>query len=252
MLERFEDADGFVGYRSPLLASLQVPHLFTTRIGSQRRELDLGRLDSRTRDRLRRAAGAGDVRFVRVHQVHGAQVFVVAPGELSADGAHADALVTERGDVLIGVHVADCVPVLLARGDGRRVAAVHAGWRGIVAGVIPRALGVLGDVLGAGAVAALGPCISESAFEVGPEVAASFARAGLESAVRERPGRRPHVDLRAAAEEQLRTGGVRLVDSTNGCTYRDAGEFYSYRRDVTHGGRGSTGRLGAWVGVARG
>jgi hypothetical protein len=175
-------------------------------------------------------------------------VLVVGAGELPAAGAQADALVTERKDVLVGVHVADCVPVLLARADGRRVAAVHAGWRGLVAGVLPHAL----ELLGKNAVAALGPCIGEGAFEVGPEVAEAFARAGLEHVIRARENARPHVDLRAAAEAQLRAGGVRLLDSTDRCTYRDADEFFSFRRDVTHGGRAHTGRLGAWIGVAPG
>jgi len=248
MLERCEDADGFVGYRSPRLAALGVPHLFTTRIGSGRSELDLGKLDARARERLRGALNAGTASFVKVHQVHGADVLVVGASELPSADARADALVTERKDVLVGVHVADCVPVLLARADGKRVAAVHAGWRGLVAGVLPNAL----ELLGKNAVAALGPCIGEGAFEVGPEVAEAFARAGLEHVIHARENARPHVDLRAAAEAQLRAGGVRLLDSTDRCTYRDASEFFSYRRDVTHGGRAHTGRLGAWIGVAPG
>lgn len=247
MLERFEDADGFVGYRSPLLAALGVPHVFTTRIASARRELDLGKLDARTHERLRRALGVGAASFVQVHQIHGAEVLLVEAHELPAQSAQADALVTERMDVLLGVHVADCVPVLLARSDGKKVAAVHAGWRGLVAGVLPRALASFPE----GAVAALGPCIGEGSFEVGPEVTAAFARAGLEHAIHERKNARAHIDLRAAAEAQLRAGGVRFLDSTDRCTYRDGEEFFSYRRDVTHGGRARTGRLGAWIGIAR-
>lgn len=256
MLERCQDADGFVGYRSPALAALRVPHLFTTRIGPARSELDLGKLDARANERLRRALGAGAAAFVRVRQVHGADVLVVGAGELPAEDARADALVTERGDVLVGVHVADCVPVLLARADGRRVAAVHAGWRGLVAGVLPRALEALGGVGGGdsarvrNAVAALGPCIGEGAFEVGPEVSEAFERAGLGAAIHERTSARAHIDLRAAAALQLRAGGVHVLDSSDRCTYRDADEFFSYRRDVTHGGRARTGRLGAWIGVA--
>jgi hypothetical protein len=248
MLERCEDADGFVGYRSPRLTALGVPHLFTTRIGSAHSELDLGKLDARARARLRRAMDAGTASFVQVRQVHGADVLVIGAGELPSADARADALVTERVDVLVGVHVADCVPVLLARADGKRVAAVHAGWRGLVAGVLPHAL----ELVGRNAVAALGPCIGEGAFEVGPEVAEAFARAGLEHVIRARENARPHIDLRAAAEAQLRAGGVCILDSTDRCTYRDVGEFFSYRRDVTHGGRSHTGRLGAWIGVAPG
>jgi copper oxidase (laccase) domain-containing protein len=105
-------------------------------------------------------------------------------------------------------------------------------------------------VLGAeGVTAAIGPCISAEHFEVGPEVAEAFARAGLGDTVREQPGARPHVDLRAAVEQQLRGRDVLRIDTSDRCTYRDAEEFYSYRRDVTHAGRGHTGRLGALIGV---
>ena len=207
MLARFEDADGLVGYRSPLLAARGIPHVFTTRIGPEGSALDLRALDEHTRTRLQRAAGAGAARFVSVNQVHGANVLVVEHDE-PAEERRADALVTARADVLVGVHVADCVPVLLARGDGRRVAAVHAGWRGILAGIVARAL----EALGGDTLAAIGPCIAAEAFEVGPEVAEAFVRAGLEHAVRPRADARPHVDLRAAAETQLRAGGVELVD----------------------------------------
>lgn len=245
MLERFQDADGFVGYRSPLLASLSIPHLFTTRVGdSGHRALDLGRLDARQRERVARAAGLPGARLVTVKQVHGTSVLVVHAAALPAPESEADGLVSERDDVLVGVHVADCVPILLARSDGRRVAAVHAGWRGLVAGVIPRALAVLGP----GRVsAAIGPCLSLAHFEVGPEVVAAFVRADLGASIHERVNRRPHIDLRAAAIQQLAAGGVQLIESSDRCTYAHDREFYSYRREVTHGGSGHTGRLGALI-----
>ena len=245
-LERFRDADGFVGYRSPLLARLRVPHLFTTRLGGGRKELDLGQLTPRTIVRLRSAAGAVQERLVSVKQVHGARALHVSERPTRSLG-EADALVTERDDLLLCIHVADCVPVLLASSDGRRVAAVHAGWRGLVAGVLPRALEVLAAEE---VVAAIGPCISCERFEVGPEVAEAFARAGLAETIHERSHARAQIDLRAAAALQLRARGVELIDSTDRCTHRDVAEFYSYRRDVTHGSRGSTGRLGALIGVA--
>lgn len=248
MLERFQDEDGFVGYRSPLLTAQGIPHLFTTRIGGRgRHELDLGRLDPRQMERVARAAGLAGARLVSVEQVHGARVLVVPRDALPGLAQEADGLVSERDDVLVGVHVADCVPVLLARSDGRRVAAVHAGWRGLVAGVIPRAL----ELLGPGRIAAaLGPCLSRAHFEVGPEVVAAFAHAGLGAAIHERAGLRAQIDLGAAAAQQLAAGGVRLVDRSDRCTYAHDQEFYSYRRDVTHGGRGHTGRLAALIAAA--
>jgi len=245
MLERREDPDGFLGYHSPLIASLGIPHVFTTRRLAHGRELDLSAPEPAVRARVGRAAGLDDAALVTVKQVHGAHVLLLHTGELPPPGAEADGIVSERSDVLVGVHTADCVPVLLARRDGRRVGAVHAGWRGVVAGVVPRALAVLGD---GPLVAAIGPCLSRRHFEVGPEVSGAFAHVGLAAAiVPGAPGTRDHIDLVLAVELQLRAGGVRLIDAHSNCTYADEAEFYSYRRDVTHGGRGRTGRLGAWI-----
>jgi YfiH family protein len=247
MLTRFQDEDGFVGYRSPLLAEQGIPHLFSTRVGGPgRQELDLDLHDPRQRERVARAAGLAGARIVTVKQVHGAHVLALRGEELPAAAAEADGLVSEREDVLVAVHVADCVPVLLARSDGRRVAAVHAGWRGLVAGVIPRAL----ELIGEGRVsAAVGPCLSLAHFEVGSEVVEAFERVGLGASVHVQPGQRAHIDLRAAAALQLAAGGVRLVDGSDRCTYAHGEEFWSYRRDVTHGGKGRTGRLAAVIGA---
>jgi len=248
MLERFEDADGFVGYRSPLLAGQRIPHLFTTRIGGRGpRELDLARLDARQQERVARAAGVPGARIAVVEQVHGAHVIALRADELPDADARADGLVSERADMLACVHAADCVPVLVARTDGRRVAAVHAGWRGLVAGVLPRAVGLLGE---GRLVAAIGPCLSRECFEVGPEVVQAFARAGLAAVVHADERARARIDLRAAAELQLVAAGVGLCESSDRCTWTHAQEFYSYRRDVTHGGRGRTGRLGALIAAA--
>lgn len=244
MLERHEERDGFVAYRSPLLESLALPHLFTTRRLDARHELDLGALDASARKRLSEAAGLPGAPLASLRQVHGAQVVLLRADELPAPETEGDGLVSERADVLVGVFVADCVPVLIARQDGARVAAVHAGWRGIVAGVVPRALELLGDGRKA---AAIGPCLSRAHFEVGPEVSAAFERAGLELAIERVAGRRDHIDLRLAVETQLRAGGIALIDSNERCTYAERDELYSFRRDVTHGGQGRTGRLGAWI-----
>jgi hypothetical protein len=243
-LERFEDA-GLVGYRSPALAALGVPHVFTTRHGGRGRELDLGDLGDVNLALLRRGAGAPGARVVHLQQVHGDGVIEAcdASDPHSSAEPRADALVGESSEHLLLVRTADCVPVLLARADGRRVAAVHAGWRGLVAGVIPRTLALLGR---GPWVAAIGPCLSLARFEVGPEVAQAFERAGLSETVETRPARRPHVDLERAAFLQLARGAVEEIDASGICTWGSQ-EFFSYRRDVTHGGGPSTGRQGAAI-----
>ena len=155
-----------------------------------------------------------------------------------ADFTHNLRLQIERG-------VADCVPILLAAADGRVVGAVHAGWRGVVGNVVAKAVRTMHEAGAApGAVAAaIGPCISAEHFEVGEEVAAEFRAQGLGEAVRPGPaGGKPHIDLQAAVARQLAEAGVTRIDGNTLCTFRDAAEFYSHRRD-----KGVTGRLAAVI-----
>lgn len=261
LLERFTTPSGLAGYRSPLLVEHGVPHAFTTR-----HVPDAGRLDDALVRALEELIGLSCLRPRVLRQVHGACV-VESPASgddrsregsrerhsdrspVAAAGAppEADALVGERPDELYLVRVADCVPVLFAEPGGRRVAAAHAGWRGIVAGILPA---VAERFAARGFVAAVGPCLSAARFEVGPEVAEAFVAAGLAQAVR--PGRpRPFVDLRQACALQLRSAGALALDGTDRCTYAHAEDFWSHRRDVTHGGAPGTGRMAAVVATAR-
>lgn len=167
----------------------------------------------------------------RVRQVHGARV-VVVDGTLSLDAVaveSADALVARAPGVAIGVRTADCVPVLLEDARAGMAAAVHAGWRGVVAGVVEAAVSTLAS-LGARPVdlrAALGPSIGPCCFEVGPEVAAAFPGHVV-------PGpRRPHVDLHGAVRARLDALGVaRDGDHPRvPCTFCDPARYHSYRRE---------------------
>ena len=253
-LERFEVEAGLAGYRSPLLMELGLPHVFTTRHdgGGLALEIDGRDAPPGSEERLQNLIGCREPRrLLRVRQVHGDGVCcaVESIGSLESDAPPAaDALCTEREDALLIVRVADCVPILLASSDGKRVAAIHAGWRGIVAGVIERALDAF---VGCEPVAAIGASISCEAFEVGPEVVQAFRSVDLANVVY--PGRkdRSHIDLRTAAKLQLERCGVRRIDSTDRCTVLDAADFHSYRRDVTGGSAESTGRMAAVIGVHR-
>jgi YfiH family protein len=164
----------------------------------------------------------------------------------------ADAVATDDPTAVAAVRVADCVPVLLATADGRAVAAVHAGWRGVVAGVVLRGAEAVRQLAGdpaAPLLAAVGPAISFDAFEVGPEVAAEFERAfGGDAAGLLKPSRndgKAMVDLRGALVIQLRSMGpdAEAIDVSDRCTFRDDAEFFSHRRD-----NGVTGRMAALVG----
>lgn len=179
-----------------------------------------------------------------VQQVHGDDVvFVDQPAGPTRWSARADGLWTTRPGVVLAVRVADCVPVLLAGPGG--VAAVHAGWRGVAAGIVPKAVRILADGLGvrpAAIAAAVGPCIGQDAFEVGPEVVEGL-RARVPGVARfVKPGRadRQHVDLRGCVHAQLLEAGVVRQGDVPACT-TDA-RWFSYRGDGP-----DTGRQAGWI-----
>jgi len=248
-LERVQVEPGLVGFRSPALLEAGVPHAFTTRHdgGGLALEIDGSDAPAGSTERLHSLLGLTTSRtLTRVRQVHGAELRR-APDEVSLPPPDADALLTEHAHSLLIVRVADCVPVLIAARDGRSVAAVHAGWRGLVAGVLTRTLAALA---GHELIAAIGPSISREHFEVGPEVAEAFRSNALAEVVHEQTNGRHAIDLRRAARLQLERAGVRRIDETDCCTWRDAADLFSYRREITHGGGTSTGRMGAVIGVA--
>ncbi len=165
-----------------------------------------------------------------LRQVHGTEIAVLTgAGET---GREADAAVSHAAGVVCGVLTADCLPILLCTTDGGAVGAVHAGWRGMAAGVIERALEVLPadtrDTL-----AWLGPAISQPAYEVGDEVRRAFedsdpgAGCGFE---RNERGRW-QADLYALARRRLEAAGVAGVYGGDYCTAADELRFFSHRRD---------------------
>jgi YfiH family protein len=196
------------------------------------------------RVRLARAVGYVPDALFEVSQVHGATVVVVEGGENVevVRGVSADALVARRGAGAIGVRVADCAPVLLADVETRAVAAVHAGWRGAVRGVVAAAIASLVrnfDSRPEMLVAAIGPHIRVGAFEVGDDVAAEIAAAAHGRDVVRRAEPRPFVDLSRVVRAQLEHAGVRpeAIDDVGGCTHDEPERFFSFRRDGQRSGR---------------
>lgn len=183
-----------------------------------------------------------------VRQVHGARTWLVegpVPG-----GTEADALVTRRRGELLVIRVADCVPILVASrsesGTAVAVAAIHAGWRGLVAGVVAAALAELDRAApGAPRVAALGPSIGPCCFEVGPEVAAELAHACGPDSVRPGRGDRSFGDLALGVRRQLLAAGVEVPTVERPpCTRCHADSLHSHR---AHGA--AAGRMGAFIGL---
>jgi YfiH family protein len=219
--------------RSGLLEDRGFAHAFPTRDAT----------DAELLEHLRRVGGAIEA-IVRVRQVHGAAVLEAAPGARSWPSAalEGDAIVgrTGQGPVAVGVRVADCVPILVADEVSGDVAAIHAGWRGVVAGVVPAAIArLIQDPRGLAPwradrlVAAIGPCIGPCCFEVGRDVAERIGFVAREA------GEKAYVDLRAAVRAQLVTAGLgtERIEDVPGCTKHDPGRFHSFRRDGADSGR---------------
>lgn len=169
-------------------------------------------------------------------QVHGERVAVVTRHDAGATMPGADGLVTDLRATPVAVLAADCVPVLLADARTGVVAAVHAGRRGLVAGVVEVAVGTMLD-LGAdrtGIVAAVGPAIGPCCYEVGDDVAAEVVAALPVTKATTRQGATA-LDLPAGVRSVLAREGVHAVRTVGGCTAHQPGLFFSHRRDGTTG-----------------
>ncbi|HEY3646176.1 MAG TPA: peptidoglycan editing factor PgeF [Gammaproteobacteria bacterium] len=173
-------------------------------------------------------------------QVHG--VRVAQDGGTSH--APADAAVTARHDVACAIMTADCLPVIFCDRQGTRVAAAHAGWRGLSAGVLEATLEAMGttDVL-----AWMGPAIGPQAYEVGDEVRRAFVTHSGEAAKAFTAGRSEGkwwCDLYMLARQRLEAAGVQSIHGGGLCTFTDAERFFSFRRD------GQCGRMATviWLG----
>lgn len=184
-------------------------------------------------------------RLFTVHQVHGERVIEVSARASPSDvcRTEADALITALPGTTVAVRTADCVPILVADPVKHVVAAVHAGWRGALAGIIERTVERMVASHGcrdSDLVAAIGPAIGLRAFETGPDVADQFAH--LEGVVQPPSAARkpPHVDLKLAAYRLLQRCGVVEVSISDNCTFEQGDLFHSYRRDGQAAGRQSS------------
>ena len=189
--------------------------------------------DVGTNRELLRVALGGPVQLVTMRQVHGNRVAVV--DDVPHEPPEADALVTATAGLALVVLVADCTPVLLWDRRAGVVGAVHAGRRGLAAGVLPAALEAMHD-LGARAdrlYAAVGPSICAEHYEVPAEMRDEVAAAAPEAAATTSTGA-PALDIRAGLLAQLHAAGVRQGMVMPQCTAEDAA-YYSYRRDGTTG-----------------
>ncbi|MEP9359217.1 peptidoglycan editing factor PgeF [Sphingomonas sp. KR3-1] len=203
----------------------------------------------------RRAVGAvlPGAQLVTLYQVHSADcVAVIEPFEHRLR-PHADALVTDRPGLALGILTADCAPVLFADREAGVVGAAHAGWKGAIGGVTDSTLAAM-ESLGARReriVAAVGPCIARASYEVDAGFLARFAEADPENERFFTEGRRDdhwQFDLEAYVAHRLASAGLRTVEMLGQDTYAQAEHFYSYRRS-THRKEPDYGRQISIIGL---
>jgi YfiH family protein len=188
-----------------------------------------------------------------VHQVHSANVVHVQNPWPQEERPHADAMVTTRAGLLLGILTADCAPVLLADAEAGVIAAAHAGWRGALAGVTDATIAAM-EQSGARRdriAAAVGPCITQASYEVDDAFRARFLDDDPDNAQFLIAGRsgKPHFDLSGYVAKRLSAAGLDKIETLNLDTYAETDRFYSYRR-ATHRGEPDYGRQVSLIGLA--
>ena len=229
---------------STRLGGVSKPPLDTLNLG-----LHVGDAAVDVDENRQRLAKAWGVKPVFLNQVHGTAL--VRLDEYSPDMPEADACWTQQPGVACTIMVADCLPVLFYQAQARVVAAAHAGWRGLAAGVLELTLHALSDFGAPGTWRVwLGPCIGPQAFEVGKDVRAAFEHQALAAGAFKalaQPGKYL-ADLAALARQGLQQAGVVHLEgndsSPDWCTFNQAHLYFSHRRD------GRSGRFAAGITLA--
>lgn len=240
-----------------------VPHGFLGRRGGVSTgitaSLDLGRrgqteISSELAENRRRAVAAvlPGATLLTVYQVHSPEVVTASAPFDETERPHADAMVTDRPGLLLGILTADCAPVLLADHQAGVVGAAHAGWKGALAGVTDRTVQAM-EALGARReriAAAIGPCIARRSYEVDEAFRDAFLARDPQDERFFSPGRTGHLqfDLEGYVAARLAAAGVRQVEMLGLDTYAQEERFYSFRR-ATHRGEPDNGRQISLIGI---
>ena len=181
-----------------------------------------------------------DARLLSLYQAHTPDVVTVRELWETAARPRADGMVTDRANIALGIITADCIPVLFLDAKTRVIGAAHAGWKGALGGVLEATVSAMHE-LGAKPEhirAAIGPCIGQASYEVGPEFLARFRDADPGSTRFFTPGSRTNhwqFDLEAYVAARLARAGVGDIEKLGACTYTRDSDFFSYRR-ATHRG----------------
>ncbi len=239
---------------APILSpDLSVPHGFFTRNGGVSTGLygslncGLGSMDdlshvTENRNRVVEAMGA---MLHTAQQIHSTMVAIALANSDPAIRPQADALVTRDTGVALGILTADCAPILFHDPVAGVIGAAHAGWKGALNNIMERTIKTM-ETLGASRTnitAAIGPCIGQQSYEVGPEFLSNFIAESRENAryFIGGQGDRMLFDLPSFVLDRLRKTGIANADFTGHCTFSEPSRFFSYRR-CTHAGEPDYGR----------
>lgn len=243
---------------SPALQKAGIRHAFFTREGGVSEGVyaglngGIGSNDDPARVAENRARMAGYLgvapeNFLSLYQIHSPTALHVTEPWARENRPQADAMVTVKQGLALGVGAADCGPILFADGEAGVVGAAHSGWKGAIGGVLDSTLEAM-EAAGAKRsriIVAIGPMLSQQNYEVGPEFEATFLAADAANARFFREGSRagyPHFDLPGYIVSRLEKAGVGVIDNCTQCTYANEARFYSYRRK-THRNEPDYGRL---------
>ena len=189
------------------------------------------------------AALSPDAALLTLYQIHSAEAVTVAAPWNIGEGPQADAMATNLPGLALGILTADCAPVLFADAEAGVIAAAHAGWKGAVGGVTDAAIAAM-EALGARRTriaAAIGPCISQANYEVGPEFRERFAPGDERFFVASERNGHFRFDLEGYVAMRLAAADIAGVESLSACTYAREDDYFSFRR-ATHRGEADYGR----------
>lgn len=243
---------------SPALDEAGIRHAFFTRKGGVSTGIyaslngGLGSDDDKAaitenRARMAQHLGVAPSHFVSLYQIHSPTCLTVTEPWGMGERPQADAFVTRKKGIALGIGTADCGPVLFADPVMQIIGAAHAGWKGAKGGVLESTLDAM-EALGARRdriIAVLGPMLSQANYEVGPEFMALFTAedaANIRFFCAGTKPNHPHFDLPGYISMRLARAGVETIEDLAFCTYADEARFYSYRRK-THRGEADYGRL---------
>lgn len=201
------------------------------------------------RRRVCHALGAEHDKLASPRQIHSAKAVITETAYAPIDRPECDALVTKRPGILLGVLAADCAPIVICDPHNGVISAIHAGWKGALGGVIEAAVEAMDQIGGdpAKMVAGIGPCLSQSSFEVGPELADAVldATPWAETLFEPGTGDRQFFDLKRYCSGRLARMGVAHIDALADDTLTQQDAYFSHRHSVKAGerdcGRNMTG-----------